>query len=83
MRPEDASQVQFSTLELQHLDRVGSHAIEGSPSIVKQKIIEAAETYHTDDISIVTNCYYFEDRVKSFELIAKAFELTPEQKPTS
>jgi luciferase family oxidoreductase group 1 len=83
MRPEEASQVQFNTLELQHLERVGSHAIEGSPSIVKEKIIETAEAYHTDDISIVTNCYYFEDRVRSFELIAKAFELATEQSAIS
>tara|TARA_B110000263_G_C14910524_1_gene330167 strand:+ start:154 stop:405 length:252 start_codon:yes stop_codon:yes gene_type:complete len=83
MRPEEASQVQFNTLELQHLERIGSHAIEGSPSIVKEKIIETAEAYHTDDISIVTNCYYFEDRVRSFELIAKAFELATEQSAIS
>ena len=81
--PEDASKVQFSTLELQHLARIGSHAIEGSPSVVKQKIIDAAETYRTEDVSIVTNCYYFEDRVKSFELIAEAFKLTPEQSTAS
>ena len=42
---------------------------------MKDQILEAAKVYGTTDVSIVTNCYYFEDRVRSFELIAEAFNL--------
>ena len=40
---------------------------------VKQKIIEASNNYETYDIGIVSNCYYFSDRKKSYELIANLF----------
>ena len=43
--------------------------------MVKTKIVEAMKTYETSDVSVVTNCYYFEDRVKSFQLIAEVFDL--------
>ena len=49
--------------------------IRGSPNTVKDQILEAARVYQTTDVSIVTNCHYFEDRLRSFELIAEAFDL--------
>ena len=36
----------------------------------------SARVYGTGDVSIVTNCHYFEDRLRSFELIAEAFKLS-------
>ena len=45
---------------------------------MKERILDAAKRYNTTDINIVTNCYYFEDRVRSYELVAEAFDL---QKP--
>ena len=59
----------------EHLEHVNRRSIQGDPSTVRQQILEAARTYQTNDVSIVTNCYYFEDRVRSFELVAKAFDL--------
>jgi luciferase family oxidoreductase group 1 len=73
--PEDASSIKLGPFELEHLEHVNKRSIQGGPNTVKQQILEAARTYQTNDVSIVTNCYYFEDRVRSFELIAKAFDL--------
>ena len=73
--PEDASSIKLGAFELEHLEHVNRRSIQGDPSTVKQQIIEAARTYQTNDVSIVTNCYYFEDRVRSFELVAKIFGL--------
>lgn len=73
--PEEASSIKLNYLEEEHLENINKHSIMGTPETVKSKIIEAMKTYETTDISIVTNCHYFEDRVKSFELIAEAFEL--------
>ena len=73
--PEDASSIKLGPFELEHLEHVNRRSIQGDPSTVKQQIIEAARTYQTNDVSIVTNCYYFEDRVRSFELVAKIFGL--------
>ena len=73
--PEDASLIKLGPFELEHLEHVNRRSIQGDPGTVRQQILEAARTYQTNDVSIVTNCYYFEDRVRSFELVAKAFDL--------
>ena len=46
--------------------------IEGDPDEVREGILASAERYQTADIGVVTNCYYFEDRVRSYELVAEA-----------
>ena len=46
--------------------------IEGDPTEVRDGILASAERYQTSDIGIVTNCYYFKDRVRSYELVAEA-----------
>ena len=43
------------------------------------RILEAAERYGTNDISVVTNAYAHETRVRSYELVAAAFALTTRQ----
>jgi luciferase family oxidoreductase group 1 len=73
--PEIASSIKFGPLELQHLKQVNKYSIRDSPDMVRDQILEASRVYETTDVSIVTNCYYFEDRLRSFELIAKAFDL--------
>lgn len=73
--PEIASSIKLGSLELQHLNQVNKYSIRDSPDMVRDQILEASRAYETTDVSIVTNCYYFEDRLRSFELIAKAFDL--------
>ncbi len=57
----------------------GPSAIDGDPEQVKEGIIARAALYETTDIGIVTNCYSFEARVRSYELVAQAFGLEPRQ----
>ena len=71
--PEEAVQIDLTHIERAHLEHVSKHAIQGDPVEVKEKIVEAGIKYGTTDISIVTNCYYFEDRVRSYELVSEAF----------
>lgn len=79
LSPEKASSIQLSAFELQYLESLNKHVIQGSPDAVKEQILAAAKAYETTDLSIVTNCHYFEDRVRSFELIAEAFGLPGKQ----
>ena len=80
--PEEASSIKLSPVELQHLEQLNKYSIRGSPDTVKEQLLEAARVYETADISLVTNCYYFEDRLRSFELIAEAFDLPKEPIPS-
>ncbi len=49
------------------------NCIDGPPEQVRASILELARLYGTGDIAVVTNCYAFEDRVRSYELLARAF----------
>ncbi len=53
------------------------HFVEGSPASVRRQLTATAERYGTDDLTIATNCYSFEDRVRSYQLVAEAFAATP------
>jgi luciferase family oxidoreductase group 1 len=48
------------------------HYIVGGPDTVRAQLADAAERYGTSDLTIATNCYAFDDRVRSFELVADA-----------
>ncbi len=54
--------------------RTRRRAIIGSPEKVKKGIEEAAEEYGADEIMIVTNTFDHDDRKRSYELIARAFQ---------
>jgi hypothetical protein len=47
--------------------------IQGTPQQVEEGIMAAAERYETGELAIVTNCYYFEHRTRSFEMVADIF----------
>ncbi|MGB5326135.1 MAG: LLM class flavin-dependent oxidoreductase [Pseudomonadales bacterium] len=44
----------------------------GTPEQVHARLQELAKRYDVDEIMLVTNAYYFEDRLRSFELIKAA-----------
>ena len=73
--PEEASSVKLSPFEIQHLEHINRHSIQGSPSTIKHQILEAARMYGSTNVSIVTNCHYYEDRLRSYSLISEAFNL--------
>ena len=50
-------------------------AIIGSPETVKRGIEELARLYGADEVMIVTITYEHADRLRSYELLAKAFDL--------
>ena len=49
--------------------------IIGNPKEVKQQLLDIQEQYHADEIMIVTITHSYEDRARSYELIAEAFSL--------
>ncbi|MMZ69993.1 hypothetical protein D1872_329370 [compost metagenome] len=47
----------------------------GTPEQVKERLIRIAEQYQTDELLIVTSVHDFESRIRSYRLLAEAFEL--------
>ena len=49
----------------------------GAPEAVKARLVELAQQYGVDEIVAVTICHEFAPRLRSYELLAQAFELEP------
>lgn len=73
--PELATEGEFSQQELAYLAQQQENAIEGDPYVVKRKILELAERYNTEEVIILTITHDYEDRKRSYELLAEVFEL--------
>jgi alkanesulfonate monooxygenase SsuD/methylene tetrahydromethanopterin reductase-like flavin-dependent oxidoreductase (luciferase family) len=49
--------------------------IEGDPDLVKRGILEIAQRYDVDEVIVLTITHDYEDRKRSYELLAGAFDL--------
>lgn len=72
---EEALAYPYTEREEELLRRSGRRSIVGNPEQVKAGLLELAEAYAADELSIVTICADFAARMRSYELIAKAFGL--------
>jgi luciferase family oxidoreductase group 1 len=69
---EEALHYPYTPQERAYIADFSQAYIDGDPQQVKAQLEGVSETYQTTDISIVTICYSFEDRVRSYELVAEA-----------
>ncbi len=70
--PEEALAYPYSPAELDYLARNGMPATVGDPAQVRAQLREIATAYGTGELGIVTLCFDFAARVRSYELIAEA-----------
>ena len=71
--PEEAAQHVFSPEEERFLQSSGMRATVGSPAEVVAELDGVAEQYGTDLLGVVTICYDFKARLRSYELLAEAY----------
>ena len=72
---EEALAYEYRPDEWAYLSKLKESYIDGTPEYVRDKIEALAYAYDTNDIGVVTICYDFADRVRSYELVAEAFGL--------
>jgi alkanesulfonate monooxygenase SsuD/methylene tetrahydromethanopterin reductase-like flavin-dependent oxidoreductase (luciferase family) len=77
--PEEASRFVLDGPARYAIGAFTRHYVEGGPETVRRQLHDVAQRYQTNELIIATNCYAFEDRVRSFELAARA--LVPSQSP--
>ncbi len=71
LSPEEAAQHVFTPEERHFLAHSGMRATVGDPEQVALELGEIAELYATDQLGIVTICYEFKARLRSYELVAE------------
>ena len=74
---EEALAYEYAANEWAYTQQYLGRCVDGNPHQVKERLEELAETYQTPDLSIVTICYNFADRVRSYELVGQACGLKP------
>ena len=79
--PEVAASYKYLVNEWQFIQQYLTNCVDGDPEQVKEGLEKVAEDYQTPDLSVVTICYHYEDRVRSYELVAEACGLEPAKTP--
>ena len=72
---EEAKKYQYRPNEVAYLESLKANYVDGNPLQVKEGLETIASEYQTNDLSIVTICYDFADRLKSYELISDVCRL--------
>ena len=75
--PEVAASYKYLANEWQFIQQYQRNCVDGDPEQVKAGLEKVAEDYQTPDLSVVTICYHYADRLRSYELVAAACGLEP------
>jgi luciferase family oxidoreductase group 1 len=74
---------EFSFDELARIRNNSGRIVSGTPRQVKAQLEELATLFGVDEIVVATMTYSQDDRLRSFELLARAFDLKPALQPLS
>ena len=69
---EEALSYPYRSNELAFVEDYRRLCVDGDPQQVKDGLEALAEVYGTTDLSVVTICFGFAERVRSYELVAEA-----------
>jgi luciferase family oxidoreductase group 1 len=67
---EEAEDRTFTLREMEKVKENRKRAIVGTPEKVKEELLLLSEIYGTDEFMIITNVSDFEDKLRSYELLA-------------
>ncbi|HSM96787.1 MAG TPA: LLM class flavin-dependent oxidoreductase [Rhizomicrobium sp.] len=73
--PEEALAYPFSEQELGLLRTVEARSVVGTPDKVKSKLMSLAARHGAEEMVVVTITYDYASRLRSYELLAKEFDL--------
>ncbi len=69
---EEAEATEFTPPERDYLAYQQSLSLQGSPARVRQGLLDLVEEYRADELMVVTVTHSYDDRRRSYELIARA-----------
>ncbi|RIW35652.1 LLM class flavin-dependent oxidoreductase [Bacillus salacetis] len=68
--PEKAAAYDYSPYERARIRENRKRMVVGNPQKVKERLLKLSEQYETDEIMLVTITFDFEEKLKSFKLVA-------------
>ncbi len=72
---EEALAYAYSEAELARIAYNRRRQVVGTPAQVRERLIALAASYEVDELVVVSICFDFAARMRSYELLAEAFEL--------
>jgi len=75
--PEEAAAYLYTEIERSIVAQARERTVAGTPDRVRSRLEDIAGRYGVDEIVVVTICHDFALRLRSYELLAQAFELPP------
>jgi alkanesulfonate monooxygenase SsuD/methylene tetrahydromethanopterin reductase-like flavin-dependent oxidoreductase (luciferase family) len=60
-----------------HIADSAKRATIGAPDAVRERLVEIAGAHGADELAIITITPEYASRLRSYELLAQAFELAP------
>ena len=69
---EEALNYPYQANESAYVEQYRRVCVDGHPIQVKEGLEEISERYQTPDLSIVTICHLYQDRLRSYELLSEA-----------
>ena len=68
---EEALNYPYRSNELAYMEQYRRVCVDGDPLQVKERLEEISQRYQTPDLSIVTICHRYQDRLKSYQLLSE------------
>ncbi|MEO5899253.1 MAG: alkanal monooxygenase, partial [Ilumatobacteraceae bacterium] len=81
--PEEAAAMQYTPMEKEVLRSWTVNHIVGTPEMVRQGIKELVAVTGADELMLTTMAHSPEARIRSYELVAEAMDLTPPSRAAS
>jgi len=75
--PDEARDFPYTPQERAYIDYQRAKAIYGTPEQVRDKLLALGKQYGVDEFVVLTVVYDFAARLRSYELLASAFGITP------
>ena len=72
---EEIKDVRYSADEMERIKFNRGRTVSGTPEQVKNRLTGLANAYGIDEIIIATITHYFQDRLRSYQLLSEVFEL--------
>ena len=75
---DEVKSMDFNKTDEEFIEHQRAKSIEGDPKTVKEKIRNLADQYETDDVIVLTITHDYAERQRSYELLAREFNLNGE-----
>jgi luciferase family oxidoreductase group 1 len=75
--PEEAARYRFSPAEQELVSSVTATHVVGSPDVVQAGLTDLQHRTGADELMVSTRVHGFEDRSRSYQLVAEAWGITP------